>query len=208
MVGKRSSEIYAEIIEPTPNDVPKLADTLAQAFMADPILSWTIRQDSRRKWALGRYFTFLLGNAFEEGEVNATKNFEACAIWYPPGKGLIDSSTETVRDLLPEILRWTKRDRLDRLFEVVRLFTENRPSMPHYYLEFLGVAPGHQGQGFGTHLLTSKLELLDAKGVNAYLENSNEKNTPFYLRHGFKVIKRMELSGSGPVLTFMSRTTK
>jgi len=199
------SEFGTVLIEPTSIDLPKLADTLAQAFMDDPVLSWTLRQDNRRKWALRRYFTFLLGNAVEEGEVMVTKNFEACAVWFPPGKGFIDASSEVMKTLQPELLRWSRKDRLDRLFEVIRLFVENRPSWPHYYLEFLGVIPKYQGRGLGTQFLTSKLALIDKEDAHAYLENSNERNTLLYSRHGFKVIKQTSLVGSGPILTFMRR---
>ena len=147
----KKNEFGAVIIEPTPNDMPKLANALAQAFMADPVLSWIFRQDNRRRWALRQFFTtFVLGNAFEEGEVLATKNYEACTVRFPPGKGYIDASPEVVEGLLPEMIRWAKRDGLDRCFESMKLLTENRPSWPHYYLEFMGVVPRYQGMGLGS----------------------------------------------------------
>jgi ribosomal protein S18 acetylase RimI-like enzyme len=204
----RENEFGAELIQPTHFDISKLDDTLTQAFMNDPVLSYDMRQDNRRRWALRRYFNFVLESAFEEGEVYATKNYEACAVWYPPGKGLLDASPEAYKDFLPEMLKWSRKDRLDRLFQVIRVFAGNRPSWPHYYLEYLGVAPKYQGRGLGTLLLRSKLSLIDTDGTPAYLENSNEKNTPLYSLHGFKVIKRTGLAESGPVLTFMSRDSK
>ena len=93
------NDYVTELVEPTPNDTPKLADILAQAFMTDPVFSWIFRQDNRRRRALKEYFTtYVLGNAFEEGEVYATKNFEGCAVWFPPGKGFMDASPEARRD--------------------------------------------------------------------------------------------------------------
>ncbi len=200
------NDYVTELVEPTPNDTPKLADILAQAFMTDPVFSWIFRQDNRRRRALKDYFTtYVLGNAFEEGEVLATKNFEGCAVWFPPGKGFMDASPEAMKSLLPEILNWAKKDRVDRVLEAMRLLTENRPSWPHYYLEYLGVAPKYQGRGLGTLLLRAKLELIDAEGARVYLESTNDRNLPLYFRQGFKAVKREAFMNSGPVYTFMSR---
>ncbi len=198
-----------ELIHPTPDDTSKLADTLAHAFIADPVFSWIFRQDYRRRWALKDFFTtYVLGEAFKVGEVIATKNFEGCAVWFPPGKGFMDASPEAVENLQPEILKWAKKDRVDRAFEAMKLLTENRPSWPHYYLEYLGVAPKYQGRGLGTLLLGSKLALIDSEGDRVYLESSNERNVSLYLRHGFKAVKREGFANSGPVYTFMNRDSK
>ncbi len=154
--------------------------------MADLVLSWDMRQDSRRRWALRRYFNFVLEDAIEEGEVYAIKNYESCSVWYPPGKGLLEASHEAYKDLLPEMLSWSGKDRLDRIFEVIRIFVENRPRRPHYYLEYLAVAPEYQGRGLGSLLLRSKLALINEECAYAYLENSNERNTPLYSRYGLE----------------------
>ena len=51
----------------------------------------------------------------------------------------------------------------------MRLLKENRPIWPHYYLEYLGVAPKYQGRGLGTLLLRAKLELIDEEGARVLL---------------------------------------
>ena len=64
------------------------------------------------------------------------------------------------------------------------------PSEPHYYLEFIGTDPAHQGKGMGTQLITPMVERCDTEGVPAYLESSNLRNVPFYARHGFEQVGR------------------
>jgi hypothetical protein len=49
------------------------------------------------------------------------------------------------------------------------------------------------------------LERCDAEGMPAYLENSNTRNLPFYLRHGFEVMSETRLPFDGPPLWFMWR---
>ena len=70
------------------------------------------------------------------------------------------------------------------------------PSTPHYFLGFLAVAPAHQGRGLGARLLAPVLARADAEGLPCYLENSNPKNTPFYVRLGFVVQREVRLGGA------------
>ena len=53
---------------------------------------------------------------------------------------------------------------------------------PPWYLPFIGVAPSHQGKGYGGALLSHKLESLDEEGRPAYLEASTERNRALYAR--------------------------
>jgi len=71
-----------------------------------------------------------------------------------------------------------------------------RPRSPHYYLSVLGVRPDHQSKGIGASLLLPTLEESDRKGIGAHLETANIRNLPFYERLGFRVQKKVEVSGA------------
>ncbi len=194
-----------EIFTASPRDSAKLAETLARAFKTDPGVSWMTRDDRLKMSALRDLFTFCLDIAYSEGEVHSTKDLKACALWFPPGKGLLDVSPENFEALGPRILRWTTEARVDRFNEVIQSFVENRPSIPHGYLEYIAVDPNYQGRGLGSGLLKYKLKKFDETRIPTYLENSNPVNTSLYERHGFKVLKTKQFGSNGPVLTFMLR---
>jgi ribosomal protein S18 acetylase RimI-like enzyme len=194
-----------EIILASDKDTPKLTETLTRAFTSDPTFKWAFREDRLRIWALRDFFTYFLGTAHTEGEVYATSDLKACALWFPPRKGFLDTSPESMSFFNPKILKWGKKDRVDRFYAVIQAFVENRPLDPHGYLEYIGVDPEYQGMGLGSSLLSSRLGGFDEERVPVYLENSNSRNTPLYEHHGFKVIKQTSLMGSGPILTFMRR---
>jgi ribosomal protein S18 acetylase RimI-like enzyme len=78
------------------------------------------------------------------------------------------------------------------------------PREPHWYLPLFGVDPARQGQGLGGRLLEHANRLFDREGTVAYLESSNPRNVPLYLRHGFEVLGRIQV-GSSPVFTPMRR---
>ena len=57
----------------------------------------------------------------------------------------------------------------------------------HWYLFILGTEQAAQGRGLGSALLDQVLARVDADGMPAYLESSNERNLALYGRHGFEV---------------------
>jgi ribosomal protein S18 acetylase RimI-like enzyme len=79
------------------------------------------------------------------------------------------------------------------------------PERPHWYLSGIGTDPPMQGTGVGSDLLRSRLGRCDADRLPAYLESSNERNVPFYERHGFKVVGELSIPGGGPTLWLMWR---
>jgi len=72
---------------------------------------------------------------------------------------------------------------------------KHHPTEPHFYLEYIGVAPEHQGKGVGSALLQYLVEMADFKQIGCYLENANPRNTDLYLRFGFKIKAEMEIIG-------------
>jgi len=77
---------------------------------------------------------------------------------------------------------------------------------PLWYLQVIGVSPEAQGLGVGTRLLEPVLGLADRDRVSCYLETSNEKAVPFYLRAGFEINRQgVELMPGGPTYWLMTR---
>jgi len=179
-------------------DVPELADALSRAFDGDPVLSWVMRDDGKRSEAMRGLFAYILRESVPHGEVTATDELDACAVWVPPGvwaepPGLLESLR-----MLPETLRWAGLSRLRRFKEMDAAEYAKRPREPHFYLAVLGVRPDRQGAGLGSALLSHTLSRLDEAGMPAYLENSKPANMPLYERHGFRVFDEINLRGGGP----------
>lgn len=75
-----------------------------------------------------------------------------------------------------------------------------------WYLQVIGVSPEAQGLGVGTRLLEPVLGLADRERVSCYLETSNEKAVPFYLRMGFEIDRQgVVLMSGGPTYWLMTR---
>ena len=105
---------------------------------------------------------------------------------------------------LPRYIGWTGIGKWSRLLKFHELCVEKRPKEPHFYLDFIGVHPEKQGQGYASALLSYTLTKLDAQGLPAYLESSNLRNNPLYQRYGFQIIDEIHLP-DGPTLWSMWR---
>ena len=195
-----------DIIQASERDISKLADTLAQSFNSDPFFLWMFRQDGKRMEGLRSFFTYSL-LAHTDGEAFASKNFEACAIWFPPGGGLLDSSPETSSILESKILEWSTKEKVDRFLKVVEALSQ-RPIEPHGYLKYIGVKPIYQRQGLGSTLLRHKLGFFNNEDIPVYLENTNLVNNSLYRHFGFKIINTIYMQENAPPVSLMWREPK
>jgi ribosomal protein S18 acetylase RimI-like enzyme len=75
----------------------------------------------------------------------------------------------------------------------------------HWYLLGIGVDPGRQGQGIGSHLLQPVFHKADAAGYYCCLETAKASNIPFYGYHGFEVVGELAPSDGGPRSWLMAR---
>ena len=157
-----------------------------------------MRDDDKRPEALRRLFTYILRESVPHGEVTATAELDACAVWVPPGVWTEPPGPLASLLMLPETLRWAGWGRLRRFMDMDAAEYEKRPKKPHFYLAVLGVLPSRQGAGLGSSLLNHTLSRLDEAGMPAYLENSNPANMPLYERHGFRVFDEISLRDGGP----------
>jgi ribosomal protein S18 acetylase RimI-like enzyme len=178
-------------------DVPQLAQVLAAAFETDPVIAWVFPNEERRRAVLPAFMAFRLRRlALPHDESWMTLDRAAAAVWLPPPGNWQLSRLQRLR-LLPSLVRFLGLRTPTVLGGLNRMEQRHPPDPPHWYLFILGTEPTAQGQGLGSALLAHMLARVDADGIPAYLESSNEQNLALYRRHGFEVTTEVVIPG-GP----------
>jgi len=191
-----------------PPAVNAAADVLARAFEDDPVVVWLVPDDQQRSRDLPWAMNLMTRYALKYGQIDTTAGQpEAVALWLPPESPIIGTLRImcTGMWLAPlklgfgvfgRYLKWAN-------------FSEHlhKRDMPprHWYLPLIGVDPPHQGKGFGGRLMERALARADADRVPCYLENTKERNLPFYQKHGFEVIVEEKVAEDGPTIWTMKR---
>jgi GNAT superfamily N-acetyltransferase len=187
----------------TGEDVPALAQTLARAFLDDPVATWSCPPERLRPRMLEDFYTTRLRQMLAEQEVWTTPERSAAALWAPPGRWRTTGRQDM--ELARCLLRPRLLGRLPLIVGGLLGLERSHPhSPPHWYLAILGTDPAAQGNGCGSAVLRPVLEQCDADGVGAYLESSKERNIAFYARHGFRVTRELRLP-RGPKMWAMWR---
>ena len=171
------------------------------AFVSDPAArwSWPRPDDYLRNMPL-------LARAFGEkscglGTAFGIDQLAGAALWLPPGAS---SDEEALVALMECTTHASIQQDAAKVFKQMASF---HPSEPHWYLPLIGVDPACQGRGLGDKLMTASLARCDADRLPAYLESSNPRNIPFYQRHGFEVMGKIQV-GSSPTIVPMRRRTQ
>jgi ribosomal protein S18 acetylase RimI-like enzyme len=183
-----------------------LGEVLADAFADDPVFAWLIPPQLRgRDDRLRTFFTSMSRGYLRQGKpCYLAGDASAAALWAMPGGWAMPLSQiilEAARGGLA--FRRCLLRALRTQLQIEQLHAGQ--SRPHWYLGYLGTRRGRQGQGLGTQMLREVLAGLDADGVPAYLESSNERNLPLYERNGFRVIGELQALGYGPTIWRMWR---
>ncbi len=188
----RSASIAGE------DDTSSIIATLVTAFVDDPFIRWMFPQPKQYLSAFPLVLTYFAGAAFENQTAYRTEETNGAALWLPPG---ISPDEEGLGQVLQDHI---DAERQEQVFTVMQQVGAGHPEDLHWYLPAMGVDPIVQGKGYGAALLNKSLSACDTSCRLAYLESTNPINVPFYQRHGFEVIGKIQVDGS-PVLTRMLR---
>lgn len=169
---------------------------LADAFARDPVIFWLSNDRSYPR----HFFETFLPLFTPYNQIYLAENSYAAAVGLPPGIEMQVPMSLTFRGI-----RKYGLGSVMRLQSLLRVMDQNHPKQQHYYLFAIGVSPDSQAQGKGSALLTHFLKRCDHEGMPAYLENSNSHNLHFYERHGFQVLRWLNLGRNGPGLWPMWR---
>ena len=92
-----------------------------------------------------------------------------------------------------------------RLARYDAILNRHHPKEPHWYLYFLGVAPGWQGRGLGGALVRELARLAAADGVPLCLETDKESNVGFYRANGCEITSERRLAEVGGITLWSLR---
>lgn len=177
---------------------------LSAAFADDPVFGWILPHPDDRLPALPPTFAAFVDAFARHDATDAALvggDVAGAALWVPPGVEAVHPDDAGALDAALALLPDPAQHRLAQCMEV---FATLHPHEPHWYLNFLGIDPAHQGRGLGSALLGSVLEVADAWHQPAYLEATSPRNRALYERHGFRCIGDLVMPG-GPTAFAMWR---
>jgi ribosomal protein S18 acetylase RimI-like enzyme len=193
--------LSASVRNATWADVEPLSQTLARAFMDDPLLGHFMPDPTRRTAKLPRVFRLLLKLGLPHRACHVTSGFEAATFWRPPNKWHLSMWDYVVNG--PEMLSVFGPGTL-RVMTAMDFIEKRHPKEPHWYLQTIGTDPAKQGKGFGSLIMRHQLAIADAENAACYLESSKDTNVPIYQSFGFRVTGEIKLP-DGPTIWPMWR---
>jgi GNAT superfamily N-acetyltransferase len=179
-------------------DQARAIATLVSAFLEDPVERWLFPEAQEYLAHFPEFVAAFSGGAFEQQNAWTLGNFDAVALWIPPGS---EPDADAIIDVLS---RSVAAERHDATFSVLAQMDAAHPKHPHWYLPWLGVEHTRQRTGLGGELLKQCLAVVDADHLPAFLETPNPRTIPFYERHGFAVTSTAR-AGTCPPVTSMIR---
>jgi GNAT superfamily N-acetyltransferase len=180
-------------------DQDHIIAVLALAFSTDPGARW-IYPDPYNYMS---YFPDIIrafgGRAFQHGTAHYVEGFFGAALWLPP------DVAPKEQEMMALMQRTVAESTLEDFRCVMEQASRYRPTEPHWYLPLTGVDPMHQGNGSGSALMKHALTTCDRDQRLAFLESTNERNVPFYQRHGFEVLGTVQVRSSPASFSMLRR---
>lgn len=199
VTGSSSNTSHASVRAAQEADRQTASGTVLLAFSTDPFARWVFPNPATYVALSPEFGDAFAGSGYAHGSVDMLEDGSGVAFWLPPG---VEPDGERMQAIVEQAV---PADRLQDLGGVIEEMGKSHPQEPCWYLPIIGVDPAMQGRGVGSALLRYALARSDADGVPAYLESSNPRNIALYERHGFEVIRTIQVGSSPPVVPMIRR---
>ncbi|MEZ0449793.1 GNAT family N-acetyltransferase [Cellulomonas sp. ICMP 17802] len=190
----------------TAAESPAIRTVLARAYRTNPLMAWVLPDEQTREDACAAWLGPSVDRYLAVGLVHVARLRGAvvgAAAWRLPGAGPAPESLPTPRGALAALVG---RARADEVLAALGSAALLAPPDPAPYLNFLAVAPEHQGHGIGQRLVEAGIAA--ARDVGTYLATTDARNLPFYERLGYGRSGAVRLGADGPLLTVLRRAPR
>jgi ribosomal protein S18 acetylase RimI-like enzyme len=167
---------------------------ITMAFSTDPVARFAIPDPAQYLATMPQSIRAFGGRALDNGSAWCIEGFWGAALWLPPGATPDPLTMETVPESRRQMLR-----------EAFEQMGASHPVEPHWYLPLIGIDPSRQNRGLGSLLMEHANAVFDRSGALAYLESSNQRNVPFYQRHGYELLRTIQVGDCPPISPMLRR---
>lgn len=176
-----------EIVQATASDVEEAVGVLVAAFADDPITGYLLQSGSTYRSRATQFFSLLMQArvALEMPVLlaRARTGIHGAAMGYSTERPSWPADLAQAWDRFESSIPGMSA----RMAVYDDIADKCKPSLSHYYLGVIGVAPQMHGRGVGRRLLKGFCELSveDPLSNGVYLETAVPSNVPFYAAAGF-----------------------
>jgi ribosomal protein S18 acetylase RimI-like enzyme len=184
------------------------AEVLGLAVKDDPIFVHCLPDSTDREQGVPMMMQSFLKLGLMHGEVWTTPPpITGVAWWIPSNLPPINRDEIGAAGVATAADAWGEEAsaRFQGFISDIGEVTSALGSKPHWHLSWIGVDPGHQGQGIGSALIRRLTSRVDADGVECDLYDFVPENVALYEHFGFKVAIDSVLPRSGLRLWVMVR---
>ena len=178
-------------------EIPKAGEVLMDAFQQDLLWKKFFEGETNFSQKMQWCFETPIRFCFKFGKVwAASENFEGVAAWLPGDQSFMTIWTMIRSGAIFSGMKLgvTLGKKMSLVFGPIEDDRKrNMDGEPFVYLFIIGVATEKQGQGFGGKLLHELMDSCDASATAIYLETETKQNVQFYEKHGFRIIKQINL---------------
>ncbi len=190
-----------------PERLREAAAVLGRALVDDPLCVYILPDAQQRASGVPLLMEMFVRIALAHGEVWVTPPpIRGVACWLSPAHSTVTAEERNAAGWREVQAAWG-REAVDRYYA----FIGDRDSavgslapQPHWHLAWLGVEPGHQGQGIGSALVRQMTTRAGAEGMASWLFTFAPRNVPVYEHLGFRVTLETTLPASGLRLWVMA----
>ena len=182
-------------------DSPAIRTVLARAYRDNPLMVWALPDATTREEACAAWLGPSVDLYLAGGRVHVARHdgsVVGVAAWRLPEAPVLPESLPSPAAVLALLLG---PDRAHAIVTALSRAARFAPDAPSAYLNYLAVAPEHQGRGTGRVLLDAGVAAAHQDGLGTYLGTTDPRNLPFYERAGFRSAGVVDLGG--PHLTVL-----
>ncbi|KAL9585854.1 MAG: hypothetical protein Q9203_004082 [Teloschistes exilis] len=190
------------------DEVDAAAASLADAFAKDDVAMYFVETDKTKHWTAERRWQLHLrimrcivdAHCLEGYALTIGPNYDAIALWMPPGKTMdgwctaIRSGLAWLRATLPRESRIRFNNEFLPLLHHTKQETLGQNDNDSWYLVYIGTREEGRYKGYCKKLIEWGTKQADAQGRLCYLESSNDENPKIYNKYRFEKVKRIQLT--------------